>query len=81
MAQADNFAGKRVMQWCGVKEQNCPPGVHTGDPVSLGAGFASDALKRVTGIQIDTSGNVWALNNYEGIGLLPPGQENSGGMR
>lgn len=43
MAQADNFAGKRVMQLCGVKEQNCPPGVHTGDPVSLGAGFASDA--------------------------------------
>ena len=74
-----NFAGKRVMQLCGVKEQNCPPGVHTGDPVSPDSGFTSDALKRVTGIQIDTSGNVWAVNNYEEIGLLPPGQENPGG--
>ena len=74
-----NFAGKRVMQLCGVKEQNCPPGVHTGDPVSLDAGFTSDALKRVTAIQIDTSGNVWALNNFEEVGLLPAGQENPGG--
>lgn len=74
-----NFAGKRVMQLCGVKEQNCPPGVHTGDPVSPDSGFTSDALKRVTGIQIDTSGNVWAVNNYEEIGLFPPGQENPGG--
>ena len=74
-----NFAGKRIMQLCGVKEQNCPPGVHTGEPFSLDTGYISDALKRVTGIQIDTSGNVWAVNNYEEIGLLPPGQENPGG--
>lgn len=74
-----NFAGKRIMQLCGVKEQNCRPGVHTGEPFSLDSGYASDALKRVTGIQIDTSGNVWAVNNYEEIGLYPPGQENPGG--
>lgn len=74
-----NFAGKRIMQLCGVKEQNCPPGVHTGEPFSLDAGYASDALKRVTGIQIDTSGNVWVVNNYEEIGLFPPGLENPGG--
>ena len=66
------------MQLCGVKEENCPPGVHTGEPFSLDTGYTSDALKRVTGIQ-DTSGNVWAVNNYEEIGLLPPGQENPGG--
>ena len=74
-----NFAGKRIMQLCGVKEQNCPPGVRTGEPFSLDAGYASDALKRVTGIQIDPSGNVWVVNNYEEIGLLPPGLENPGG--
>ena len=74
-----NFAGKRIMQLCGVKEENCLPGVHTGEPFSLDTGYTSDALKRVTGIQIDTSGNVWALNNYEEIGMLSPGQENPGG--
>ena len=74
-----NFAGKRVMMLCGVKEQNCPPGVHTGDPISPDEGFTSDALKRVTGIQGDTSGNVWAVNNYKEDGLLPIGLNNPGG--
>ncbi|WP_230987821.1 hypothetical protein [Bathymodiolus japonicus methanotrophic gill symbiont] len=71
-----NFAGKRIMHLCGVKEENCLPGFHTGEPFS---GYTSDALKRVTGIQIDTSGNVWVVNNYKEIGLFPPGQENPGG--
>lgn len=82
-----NFAGKRVMQLCGVKQHNCPPGIHTGDPISpiplsvdadSGPGYANDALKRVTGIQIDPSGNVWAVNNYEENGLTT-GQSNPGG--
>ncbi len=73
-----NFAGKRIMQMCGVKRNNCPPGVKTGEPISPDSGYVNDALKRVTGIQIDPSGNVWAANNYEENGLTT-GQENPGG--
>jgi hypothetical protein len=59
-----NFAGQRLMQLCGVREENCPPGVHTGDPVSPDSGYYSNALQRVTAVQIDPSGNVWATNNW-----------------
>lgn len=67
------------MQLCGVTKKNCPPGVHTGEPISPDSGYIGDALKRVTGIQIDSSGNVWAANNYEENGLIS-GQENRGGQ-
>ena len=59
-----NFAGQRLMQLCGVKEEGCLPGASTGDPVSPGEGYFSDALQRVTAVEIDPSGNVWATNNW-----------------
>lgn len=52
------------MQLCGVRDDLCPPGVDTGDPISPDTGYFSDALARVTGVQIDPSGNVWAVNNW-----------------
>jgi len=72
-----NFAGRRLMQLCGVKEENCPPGTSTGDPVSLDEGYFSDALERVTAVEIDPSGNVWATNNWTLNGF--DHQENAGG--
>jgi hypothetical protein len=71
-----NFAGQRLMQLCGVADaQHCPPGVRTGDALSPDAGYFSDALVRVTGVQIDASGNVWAANNWliEGFTSKNPG--------
>ena len=37
-----NFAGQRVMQLCGVREDHCPPGIRTGDPIS-NSGYRSTA--------------------------------------
>ena len=59
-----NFTGQRLMQLCGVKPENCGPNAKTGDPVSLDEGYFSDALTRVTAVQIDPSGNLWATNNW-----------------
>ena len=60
-----NFSHKRVPELCGTKPSNCPPGIHTGQPISPtnGCGFAG--LTRNTSVQIDPSGNVWITNNWK----------------
>ncbi len=60
-----NFQGSAVSQICGADPENCPPGYETGDPISPEGGYYSDGLKRNTGVQIDPSGNVWVVNNWE----------------
>ncbi|HZN80996.1 MAG TPA: hypothetical protein VFC01_15125, partial [Mycobacterium sp.] len=54
-----------VSRFCGVDTRKCPPGLRTGDPISPSTGYQSDSLQRITGGQIDPSGNVWLTNNWE----------------
>jgi hypothetical protein len=71
-----NFAGQRIMPICGVRDRRyCPPGVDTGDPLGPDSGYFFNGLVRVTGVQIDPSGNVWAVNNWliDGFTLENPG--------
>ncbi|WP_420264960.1 NHL repeat-containing protein [Candidatus Magnetominusculus dajiuhuensis] len=70
-----NFEGQRLTQLCGAKHWRCPTGYRTGDPISQGTGYTSDALVRNTGVAIDPSGNVWVANNWKSI----PVQTNPGG--
>ena len=71
-----NFAEQRISQFCGVKTWKCPPGSETGDPISPdGTGYFFDGLVRVTAVEVDPSGNVWATNNWK----LIPVQTNPGG--
>ena len=55
----------RLSLLCGTNPGHCPPGHRTGDPISPETGFTSDALDRVTGLAIDPSGNVWAVDNWK----------------
>jgi DNA-binding beta-propeller fold protein YncE len=55
----------RLSLFCGTERANCPPGYRTGDPISPVTGFTSDALDRVTGLAVDPSGNVWAVDNWK----------------
>lgn len=55
----------RLSLLCGTNPRNCPPGHRTGDPISPATGYTSDALDRVTGLAIDPSGNVWAVDNWK----------------
>ena len=64
-----NFNGKRLSYLCGANPSNCPPGFNTGDPISPASGYTMDGLVRVTGVQIDPSGNVWLVNNWEIVPL------------
>jgi sugar lactone lactonase YvrE len=59
-----NFAGQRLTELCGARLKNCPPGKHVGDAISPDTGYTFDGLTRNTGVQIDSSGNVWLMNNW-----------------
>ncbi len=64
-----NFNGKRLSHIAGANTSNLPPGFNTGDPISPDGGYRFDGFVRVTGIQVDPSGNVWCANNWEVIPL------------
>ena len=59
-----------ISRFCGVAPNKCPKGRRTGDPISPATGYTSDALERITGGQIDPSGNIWLTNNWK-LGANP----------
>jgi hypothetical protein len=54
-----------ISRFCGVTTTHCPAGMHVGDPISPDTGYRSDALERITGAEIDPSGNIWITNNWK----------------
>jgi hypothetical protein len=54
-----------ISRFCGVDTRGCPKGMKAGDPISPETGYRSDALERITGGQIDPSGNIWLTNNWK----------------
>ncbi|WHZ23875.1 MAG: hypothetical protein OJF47_002987 [Nitrospira sp.] len=54
-----------ISRFCGVATKKCPKGMNVGDPISPRTGYRSDALDRITGGQIDPSGNIWLTNNWK----------------
>ena len=61
-----------LSHFCGADTGKCPPGMSTGEAISPSTGYVSDALDRITGGQIDPSGNVWLLNNWKKTGPYAP---------
>lgn len=54
-----------ISRFCGVDTRACPQGLGVCDPILPDTGYRSDALERITGGQIDPSGNVWLTNNWK----------------
>lgn len=65
-----------ISRFCGSDTSKCPAGMQVGDPISPSTGYRSDALVRLTGGQIDPSGNIWVMNNWKrkANGLHNPGE-------
>jgi len=59
-----NSTGRSIMQLCGLRPENCPPGLKTGDPISPPGGYLG-GLQIITDVAIDAAGNVWAANNWQ----------------
>ena len=64
-----NFAmpDSPIVQLCGVKTENCPPGMKTGDQISPPGGYVGGGLQMQTDIAVDPAGNVWAINNWQDV--------------
>ena len=64
-----NFAGAHspIVQLCGVRTENCPPGMKTGDQISPPGGYVGGGLQMQTDLAIDPAGNVWVMNNWQDI--------------
>jgi len=52
-----------VTQLCGVRTENCPPGLKTGDPITPSEGYIG-GLQTVAPIALDPAGNVWVGNGF-----------------
>jgi hypothetical protein len=65
-----NFAAPSspIVQLCGARTENCPPGMKTGDQISPPGGYVGGGLQMLTDIAVDPAGNVWAMNNWQDIG-------------
>ena len=64
-----NFAGVNspIVQLCGVRTENCPPGMKTGDQISPPGGYVGGGLQMQTDLAVDPAGNVWVMNNWQDI--------------
>ena len=64
-----NFAGAQspIVQLCGVRTENCPPGMKTGDQISPPGGYVGGGLQMQTDLAIDPAGNVWVMNKWQDI--------------
>ena len=70
-----NFAmpASPIVQLCGVRTENCPPGFKTGDQISPPGGYVGGGLQLQTDIAVSPSGDVWAINNWQDIDSCYPG--------
>ena len=64
-----NFAmpASPIVQLCGVRTQNCPPGFKTGDQISPPGGYVGGGLQLQTDIAVGPAGDVWAMNNWQDV--------------
>src|SRR5215813_11359717 len=64
-----NFASPSspIVELCGVRTEDCPPGMKTGDQISPPGGYVGGGLQRQTDIAIGPAGDVWVMNNWQDI--------------
>ena len=64
-----NFAAANspIVQLCGTRTDNCPPGMKTGDQISPPGGYVGGGLQMQTDLAIGPAGDVWVMNNWQDI--------------
>ena len=70
-----NFAMKDspIMELCGARTENCPPGFKTGDQISPPGGYVGGGLQMQTDLAISPAGDVWVMDNWQDIDSCYPG--------
>lgn len=60
------FLSQRFFVLCGFQTNTCPQGTTTGDLISPADGYrATGFLERPTGLEIDSAGSLWIVNNFQ----------------
>ena len=68
------FTSQRFYVLCGFQTKTCPDGATTGDVISPAEGYRPTGfLERPTGLELDSGGSVWIVNNFQ------TNPENAGG--
>src|SRR5215467_11206109 len=63
---SSNFGGEgSITHLCGVRNETCPPGMKTGDPISPPGGYVGGGMEPLTDIAIDPAGDVWVADNWQ----------------
>ncbi|HTV74456.1 MAG TPA: hypothetical protein VME66_12240 [Candidatus Acidoferrales bacterium] len=60
-------ANSPIVELCGTRTENCPPGMKTGDQISPPGGYTGGGMQMLTDILIDPAGNVWVMSNWQDI--------------
>jgi hypothetical protein len=61
------MASSPIVELCGVRTENCPSGMKTGDQISPPGGYVGGGLQMQTDLAVDPAGNVWVMNNWQNI--------------
>ena len=54
-----------IVQLCGFRTENCPPGMKTGDAISPPNGYVGGGLQLQVDIGVGPAGDVWVTNNWQ----------------
>jgi hypothetical protein len=62
-----NFAmpSSPIVELCGTRTENCPPGMKTGSQISPPGGYVGGGLEMQTDLAIGPAGDVWVMNNWQ----------------
>jgi len=58
-------ASAGIVELCGFRTENCPPGMKTGDAISPPGGYVGGGLQMQVDIGIGPAGDVWVTNNWQ----------------
>jgi hypothetical protein len=61
-------ASAGIVELCGFRTENCPPGMKTGDAISPPGGYVGGGLQMQVDVGIGPAGDVWVTNNWQ---ILP----------
>jgi hypothetical protein len=58
-------ASAGIVELCGFRTENCPPGFKTGDAISPPGGYVGGGLQMQVDVGIGPAGDVWVTNNWQ----------------
>jgi streptogramin lyase len=62
-----------IVELCGFRTENCPPGMKTGDAISPPGGYVGGGMQYQVDVGIGPAGDVWITNNWQDWKAVFPG--------